>query len=203
MRLRLLPPLTLALALCLASSAAAADWNVAVTDDFTFEPREQKIAVGDKVIWTFDDGGHTTTSSRGQAVSWDSSKRGGGFNDAGERFEKVFDTPGRFQYICIPHASFMKGTIQVGEDAEDDTVDGFKTVRRGDDVTIRFKLNEAAKVTYKLRGEARRSYARARLGPGRRSVSFRNLPEGRYRGTLTLVDDFDNKVTPRNSFVIR
>ena len=37
---------------------------------------------------------------------------------------------------------------------------------------------------------------------GRRSISFRNLPAGDYRGTLTLVDDFDNRTKPRNSFEI-
>jgi hypothetical protein len=31
----------------------------------------------------------------------------------------------------------------------------------------------------------------------------RNLRDGRYRGTLTLVDDFDKKATRKNSFVIR
>jgi hypothetical protein len=32
---------------------------------------------------------------------------------------------------------------------------------------------------------------------------LRRLARGTYRGTLTLADDFDKKVTPRNFFVVR
>jgi hypothetical protein len=31
----------------------------------------------------------------------------------------------------------------------------------------------------------------------------RRLARGRYRGTLTVIDDFENAVRPKNSFVIR
>jgi hypothetical protein len=97
----------------------------------------------------------------------------------------------------------MKGTIEVGEDAERDTVDNFKGTRRGDNIKISFKLNEAAKVTYKLKGPSRRTVERGRLDAGRHSFRMRNLRKGQYRGTLTLVDDFDKKATRRSFFVIR
>ena len=197
---RLLPSLTVALLLALAPSAAAAEWNVEV-DVFAFAPKESKIAPGDTVNWNFQESGHTTVSSPGQVERWDSQPSRFGTNAVSTTYSRTFDTPGRFQYVCDPH-DFMKGTIEVGRDTVRDTVDGFKTVRRGNDVTVKFKLNEAAKVTYKLGGEARRSYTRARLRAGRRSISFRNLPAGDYRGTLTLVDDFDNRTKPRNSFEI-
>ena len=32
---------------------------------------------------------------------------------------------------------------------------------------------------------------------------MRRLKRGTYRGVLTVVDDFDKKITPRNFFVIR
>ena len=196
---RLLLPLTAILALGLSSPAVAFDWPVEVVD-YEFRPADRKIAVGDTVIWSFTNGGHTTTAARGQADKWNS---GPATSEAGTTYEKTFNTPGRFQYICIPHALFMKGTIEVGEDAETDTVDSFKGTRRGDNVKISFKLNEAAKVTYKLKGPSRRTVERGRLDAGRHSFRVRNLRNGEYRGTLTLVDDFDKKATPKNFFVIR
>lgn len=196
---RLLMPLTVILALGSASSAVAADLPVEVVD-YEFLPAERRIALGDTVIWSFTNGGHTTTAARGQADKWNS---GPATSEAGTTYQKTFNTPGRFQYICIPHASFMKGTIEVGEDAERDTVDNFKGTRRGDNIKISFKLNEAAKVTYKLKGPSRRTVERGRLDAGRHSFRVRNLRKGEYRGTLTLVDDFDKKATRRSFFVIR
>jgi plastocyanin len=196
---RLLMPLAVILALGSAAPAVAADLPVEVVD-YEFLPAERKIALGDTVIWSFTNGGHTTTAARGQADKWNS---GPATSKAGTTYQKTFNTPGRFQYICIPHASFMKGTIEVGEDAERDTVDNFKGTRRGDNIKISFKLNEAAKVTYKLKGPSRRTVERGRLDAGRHSFRMRNLRKGQYRGTLTLVDDFDKKATRRSFFVIR
>jgi plastocyanin len=199
---RLLLPLTLLFALGAASPAMAIDWTAEVVD-FEFKPPERKVAVGDKVIWTFTDGGHTTTSLRNQPDSWDSSPSRGRTNAAGERFEHTFDTPGRYQYICIPHREFMKGVVEVGEDAESDTVDKFRSRRRGSSVNITFTLNEPAVVTYKLKGPSRRTVKRGREEAGTHSIKLKGLKKGTYRGVLTLSDDFDNKVTPRNFFVIR
>lgn len=194
---RLLLPLTVTLALGLASPAMAFDWPVEVVD-FEFKPGPRKISVGDTVIWNFSNEGHTTTAVRGQADSWNS-----GVVAAGAPFQKTFTTPGRFQYVCIPHAGFMKSTIEVGDDAETDTVDKFKGTRRGNDVKISYKLNEAAKVTYKLNGRSGRTVKRARREAGRYSFRLRNLKKDEYRGTLTAVDDFDEKSTSKNFFVIR
>jgi plastocyanin len=199
---RLLIPLTLALALGAASPAMAADVDVT---DFAFTPKDAKIAPGDSVVWTFTNGGHTTTAAKGQPDSWDSTKGDGGFNVAGETFEHTFTKPGRYQYICVPHASFMKGTVTVGQDTVAKTVQGLRTKPRGRSVTVSFKLNEAARMTYALKGPGkfRRTLKRARLEPGKHSFKVKRLKPGRYRGTLTLTDDFDKKAKPKTSFVIR
>jgi len=198
--MRYLPlPFGLFLALVTAAPAMAADFDVAVTD-FEFTPREQRIAVGDTVAWSFNIYGHTATAVRGQADSWSSGRR---TVPEGGSFRHTFDTPGRFQYVCVPHRDFMRGTITVGEDQESDTYDNFRTKRRGKTVTLSFTLNEAAKATYKLRGAARKAVTRDRLEPGKQTIKLRGLKAGSYRGTLTLEDDFDNRVKPRNSFVVR
>jgi hypothetical protein len=45
--------------------------------------------------------------------------------------------------------------------------------------------------------------SRGRLGAGTHSFTVRRLRRGTYRGVLSVVDDFDKKVTPRTFFVIR
>jgi plastocyanin len=197
---RLLPlPLALVLVLATAGPATAADWGVEVLD-FEFAPKARQIQVGDTVTWSFAAGGHTATAVRGQAASWDSGPKP---SPEGATFRRRFTTPGRFQYFCTPHKDFMKGVIQVGEDREPDTFDDFRSRRSGRTVTIGFKLNEPATVTYKLSGPRPKTVKRGRLAAGRHSFKVKRLPLGAYRGTLTLEDDFDKKVTPKNSFVIR
>lgn len=198
--MRLLPlPFGLALALVWAMPATAAEYDVSVTD-FEFTPREQRVAVGDTVIWRFEIFGHTSAAVRGQAESWSSGRT---TVPEGQSYRHTFDTPGRFQYVCVPHRDFMKGTVVVGQDEVSDTYDGFRSRRSGRTVTLSFKLNEPAKATYRLRGEARRTVTSKRLQPGRRTIKVRNLEPGSYRGTLTLQDDFDKKARARNSFKIR
>jgi len=197
---RLLIPLALLTPLVLASPAAAFDWSTEVID-FEFKPAERQIAVGDSVTWNFTAGGHTTTSLRGQPDSWNSVSEG--TNSAGSRFTKVFDTPGRYQYICTPHRTFMKGVVQVGTDTVVDTLDNFRSARRGNRVKLSFLLNEPATVTYRLKGPSPRTVRRGRLDDGTHSFTVRRLKRGTYRGVLTVVDDFDKKVTAKNFFVIR
>jgi plastocyanin len=183
-----------------ASPAAALDWRTQVLD-FEFRPAERRIALGDSVTWSFDAAGHTSTSVRGQPDSWTSATDD--TNPAGTTYTKVFDVPGRYQYVCTPHRTFMKGVIEVGEDAVADPLDNFRSKRTGNRVRLSFLLNEPATVTYRLRGPSRRTVRRGRLRAGTESFTVRRLRRGTYRGVLTVVDDFDNKVTPRNFFVIR
>ena len=197
---RLLIPLALLTPLALASPAAAFDWKIEVID-FEFRPAERRIAVGDSVTWNFTAEGHTTTSLRGQPDSWNSVSEG--TNAAGSVYTKVFNTPGRYQYVCTPHSAFMKGVVEVGTDGVIDTLDDFRSRRRGNRVRLSFLLNEAATVTYRLRGPSRRTVRLGRLGAGTRGFTLRRLRPGTYRGVLTVVDDFDKKITPRNFFVIR
>jgi plastocyanin len=194
---RLLVPLALLLVLACAAPARAVDWTVDVRD-FSFTPTVRQVQVGDKVIWRFHDGGHTTTARPGQAEQWDSDLQSGG-----GIYEHVFTKPGRYEYVCTPHAGFMSGAIEVGGDPVADTVDDFRAKRRRRSVTISFTLNEPARVTYRLRGPRRRTVRRGRLETGSHSFRVRRLARGRYRGTLIVTDDFDNSVRPKSSFVIR
>jgi plastocyanin len=191
----LLLPLTVTLALGLASPAMAADVNV---PDYFFSPDDLEIAVGETVVWTFsDDVSHSTKATAGQADRWNS-----GLKSAGETYARTFTRPGKFDYICEPHP-FMEAAITVGEDTVRKTVKRFKGTRRANDVKITYELNEAATVTYKLKGPSGRTVKRGRDRAGEYSFRLKNLKPGDYRGTLTMVDDFDKRSTARNSFVIR
>ena len=44
---------------------------------------------------------------------------------------------------------------------------------------------------------------KGRLDAGPHSFTLKRLKKGTYRGMLTVVDDFDKKITPNNFFVIR
>jgi plastocyanin len=199
---RFLFPLAILFLLIPAAPAAALDWKTDVID-FEFKPAEQKIAVGDSVTWTFSNEGHTTASLRGQPDSWRSVDDSAGVNAAGTSYTHVFDTPGRFQYVCLQHKDFMKGVVQVGTDAVIDSVTRFKTKRTGKRAKVSFLLNEPATVRYSLKGPSRRTVKLGRIDPGTHAFTLRRLKRGKYRGVLTVVDYFDKTITPRNSFVVR
>ena len=199
--IRLILPLALLIPLALVSPAGAVDYTVVADDSFTFTPGERRIAVGDTVTWSFADAGHTSTSVRGQADRWNSVSEG--TKPAGDLYAKTFNIPGRFQYVCTPHRTFMKGVIQVGTDTVADSLDNFRSKRTGNRVRLSFLLNEPATVRYSLRGPTRRTVRLGRLAAGTRSFTLRRLRRGSYRGVLTVVDDFDKKITRRNFFVIR
>jgi plastocyanin len=194
----LLAPFTAVAVLGVAAPSLAADAGVDVTPDFTFAPKEQKVAVGDTVTWNFLDGGHSTTSRPDQPQKWNSRVLA-----QGKTFAETFTTPGRYQYYCIPHRDFMKGTIVVGEDKVKKTVGAISAKVRGTKVTISFKLNEAAVATLKLKGATKKTVKTKRLAAGKRSIVVKKLKAGSYSGTLTLSDDFDNTTTKKKSFKVR
>ena len=97
----------------------------------------------------------------------------------------------------------MEGVIEVGADAVVDSIDDFRSKRTGNRVKISFLLNEAAIVRYSLKGPSRRTVRRGRLEAGIHSFTLRRLRRGNYRGVLTVLDDFDKRVTLRRFFVVR
>jgi plastocyanin len=195
----LLIPLAVLSPLVFASPAMAADVSVSVVD-FSFTAKQVNVGVGEKVTWSFDAAGHTTTSDRSQPEAWDS---GVAVQPAGATFEHTFDTPGRFTYYCRPHASFMKGAVVVGTDEHKKSQSKFSQSRRGSTVTYNFTLVEAAKVSIKLQGEAKRSASSKRLGPGKHSIKLKNMEPGKYNGTATFTDDFGKKSVVKISTVVR
>ena len=193
----ILAPLTAIAAFGVTTPSPAADFGIGAAN-FDFTPKTQTIAVGDTVTWTFNDDGHSTTSVPGQPDRWDSDIR-----DEGETFQRTFAKPGRYQYVCTPHEGFMRGTLVVGKDTVSDTVDALKAQVSGKQATVSFKLNEPALATLKLTGAGKRTVRTKRLKAGKRSITVKRLKPGTYKGTLTLLDDFDKKATQKKSFTVR
>jgi plastocyanin len=193
----ILAPLTAIAALGVVSPSLAAESNIGVAD-FDFTPATQTSAVGDTVTWAFNASNHSTTSLPGQPDRWDSTVQ-----NIGAKFQKTFTKPGRYQYVCTPHESFMRGVLVVGKDTVKKTAGKVTAKVSGTKATISFKLNEAASATLKLKGAANRTVKRKRLKTGEQSIVVKKLKAGSYTGTLTLSDDFDNKTTVKKSFKIR
>jgi plastocyanin len=191
----LLAPLTALAVLGVAAPSLAADFTVDVTPEFSFAPKERKIAVGDSVTWTFTDGGHSTTSRPDQPLKWNSKVLG-----EGKTFQETFTKPGRYDYYCIPHRDFMKGTIVVGSDTVKKTVGATSAKVSGSKLTFGFKLNEGAVATLKLKGASKKTVKTKRLSAGKRTIVVKKLKAGSYTATLSLSDDFDNKTTKKKTF---
>jgi plastocyanin len=86
----------------LAPTTGIADVSI---QNFAFSPAEITVAVGSTVRWTNQDSAtHTVKAADG---SWISPNI-----DQGGTFEKVFDKPGTYDYICGIHPT-MKGRIIV------------------------------------------------------------------------------------------
>jgi plastocyanin len=85
--------------------------NVSITSSFTFSPATVTINAGDTVKWTWNSTPHSTTSSPGDAVTWDS----GTSVPLGGTFSVTFPSASTNPYICTLHAvTFnMKGSVIV------------------------------------------------------------------------------------------
>jgi plastocyanin len=78
--------------------------NVSIIN-FAFVPVTTNIAAGDRVIWTWGNGFHSTTST-GTPVLWDSLPQNTPF-----AFTNTFASAGTFPYICTVHG--FTGSINV------------------------------------------------------------------------------------------
>ena len=85
----------------------AATFNVSISG-FAYSPPTVTVHVGDTVTWIQKDSiQHTVTSDGLPAVLTST------LLSLNQKFSHTFSDTGTFAYHCIPHASFMKGTVIV------------------------------------------------------------------------------------------
>src|SRR5262245_15904156 len=90
------------------SFAATVDVSIA---NFAFTPNPVTIQAGDTVRWTNQDATtHTATSGTGCAAD---GKFGSLFLGQGQTYSFQFSTAGQYPYFCMPHCTFMSGTVIV------------------------------------------------------------------------------------------
>ena len=99
--------------LSLNSSVKSTTITITVDNNF-FAPSNVSVSVGDTIRWQWVSGSHTTTcdgilsgtSLPPGALPWNSP-----MNSGTPVFRYVISVPGTYNYICIPHAPGMEGTI--------------------------------------------------------------------------------------------
>jgi len=92
------------------SSSNAATIMIEV-EDFEFNPAAVTVNTGDTIIWMWDEGSHTTTSTLipNGAAAWNSV-----LNSTSPVFIYIPVIPGSYDYVCSPHASMgMTGHFTV------------------------------------------------------------------------------------------
>jgi plastocyanin len=196
---RFLPVPIVAGLLLLAAPAIAATTKVPVRDDyFGNDPSSTFLTVpinpGDTVEWdwknTIDP--HTVTSTpSNQVIRLSSGEHSGNFV-----YSKTFTRRGRFTFHCQVHPFTMRGAVEVGPPPFPDIL--YPVLRRlrahprSHRVKLTFRLSERARVRVVLRGPKDKTFSRVR-DKGKRSITIRHLPLGRYRATLRPKDAAGNR----------
>jgi plastocyanin len=179
-----------------------------VGDDF-FNPSTVQIAVGDTVKWEIAQnsaGNHSISTRANQPEAFDS--------DPGKPEPLISHPPGytfsytfnkdnvEVDYVCRVHPTTMTGTVRVGSPPADTgapVVSRLKAKVAKKAVKVGFRLDEDAKVVLKVASAKKPKRAlrtvRKSFVAGAHSIKVRRkgLPAGRYRVTITAVDDAGNK----------
>ena len=86
---------------------SAADGSSAAVNilDLAFTPGEVTVVKGAKVTWTNSDAAAHTVAAKDKTWSSD-------LMTTGMQFDHVFDSPGRYEYVCTLHPG-MRGTLHI------------------------------------------------------------------------------------------
>lgn len=96
---------TVAFALEAASGGSVTEITLSGT---SFSSNDVTINAGDKIRWVYQSGGPHTVTPDGH-TEWNEVT----LDASGETFEHTFNTPGTYEYFCVPHAPGMSGVIRV------------------------------------------------------------------------------------------
>jgi plastocyanin len=198
----------------LAVPSSAADRRVSVAV-FDYRPDTVTVNPGDSVTWrwTGPDTNHSVRAVRGESEQFDSDpgRPVDRINhEIGATFGHTFTNPGRFDYLCLVHPRFMRGTVMVK--AVPDRVAPRIRSLRASASRLRFRLSERARVSAQIRRvgspmsskPVRTMKLTGRRGRNDVRLRTRGLPPARYQITLTATDEVGNVSKPaRARFSVR
>ena len=195
-----------------AGPIATATFDVQIVS-FQFIPATVNIVAGDTVRWTWMAGGHSTTSGTNCTPDnlWDAGVRSSGFT-----FTHTFNAAGTFPYFCIPHCTFMTGTVNVSAPPSGINLlinptslqFGSVTVNDFGDLTVLITNQPGSAGT--LTGEVKdlappftvtKGLGAFSLAPGASTdITVRFLPTatGPFSGTLSITHNATNTSSPTN-----
>lgn len=155
-----------------ATGLARADVVVVSAQTNFFAPDEITVATGDTVLWSFDQGVHTTTSVDGL---WDS-----GILGQGSTFSYTFDQAGDYGYVCTLHLDCcnMEGVIHVVDPV---TLSGPLASQDADDP------DAVGQATYVMRPD--HSTLSVAVGGVVSTATLDVFVNGNFVGTITLDGD--------------
>lgn len=92
-------------AVCVSGGAGAAEHEIGIAD-YSFSPAELRVAQGDTVTWI-----NREKRTSHSVLFQDTGEESERFFP-GEKWQRVFAQPGRYEYHCGPHPE-MKGVVIV------------------------------------------------------------------------------------------
>lgn len=102
-----------AITLGFAAVAGAGQVRVTVGTGTVFVPKAVNANVGDKIVWVWAQGGHTSTSGDPVTATPDGRWDSGFVFTSGPGFMWRVTGTGTFPYYCVPHSSTMIGLVIV------------------------------------------------------------------------------------------
>jgi plastocyanin len=195
----------------LAGPASSADRRVAIAV-FDYRPKTVTVNPGDSVTWRWSgpDTNHSVRAVRSESEDFDSDpgRPVDGINhEIGATFRHTFTKPGRFDYLCLVHPRFMRGTVVV-KAVPDRAAPRIHSLRTSAS-RLRFGLSERARMSAQIRPVGRPMSSkpvRTMRFTGRRGrndvpLRTRGLPPARYRITVTATDEVGNVSKPASARV--
>jgi len=101
----------IALSILFLAGAARATIGTVEVEDFEFDPQIFTVNTGDTILWIWDEGAHTTTSTSvpAGATTWDAP-----ITASSPIYMYMPTVPGNYNYHCTPHSSMgMLGNFTV------------------------------------------------------------------------------------------
>ncbi len=155
-------------------------------ENFEFEPEVVTVNVGDTIIWFWEEGFHTTTSTLipSEATPWDAE-----ISSSSPFFQYVVTFPGSYDYVCSPHASMgmvghftANGTTDIPVIPATSELD-FQSYVNGNDliITTSFPQSTQEAKLLNLNGQVLKGLKQAALNENNiLSFDIANVPKGIY-----------------------